>query len=255
MKEIAIVTGASSGMGREFAKTVKDNIDVDELWVIARRKESLEELKKEIDLPIKVLALDLSKEDSFEKIERLLQKEKKLIKLLVNASGYGKFEKTTNISTEDNIGMIKLNIEALTRMCLICLPFMKHGSKIINFASIAAFQPIPYINIYAATKSYVLNFSRALNVELEKDGINVMAICPFWTKTEFFNHAVTKNEIVKKYVAMYDPQKVVKKAWKDLNKKKEISVYGFNSHLQVMISKLFNHHFLMKMWLNQQKIK
>ncbi|MBR4230636.1 MAG: SDR family NAD(P)-dependent oxidoreductase [Bacilli bacterium] len=255
MKNIAIVTGASSGMGKEFATTVQDNISVDEMWVIARRKERLEELQKEVNIPLKVIALDLSIDESFKKIGDLLKKEKPSIKLLINASGYGKFEKITSISNEDNMGMIDLNVKALTNMCLTCIPYMQRGSQIINFASVAAFQPVPYINVYAATKAYVLSFSRSLNVELKNEGIKVLAVCPFWTKTEFFDRAVTENKVIKKYVAMYNSKDVVKKAWKDYKKGKDISIYGFNANLQRVIGKLLPHRLIMSLWLKQQKIK
>jgi hypothetical protein len=255
MKNIAIITGASSGMGKEFVLSLQENEKVDEMWVIARRKERLEELKKMVNIPIKTIALDLSDDNSFKKIDELLKKESPNIKLLINASGYGKFEKTTNISNEDNMGMIDLNVKALTNMCLTCLPYMKRGSRIINFASVAAFQPVPYINVYAATKAYVLSFSRSLNVELKNEGIKVMAICPFWTKTEFFDRAVTENKVVKKYVAMYDSKDVIKKAWKDYKKGKDISIYGFNANLQRAIGKLLPHKLIMNLWLKQQNIK
>lgn len=255
MKNIAIVTGASSGMGKEFAITVQDNVSVDEMWVIARRKERLEELQKEVNIPLKVIALDLSNDESFKKIGDLLKKEKPSIKLLINASGYGKFEKITSISNEDNMGMIDLNVKALTNMCLTCIPYMQRGSQIINFASVAAFQPVPYINVYAATKAYVLSFSRSLNVELKNENIKVLAVCPFWTKTEFFDRAVTENKVIKKYVAMYNSKDVVKKAWKDYKKGKDISIYGFNANLQRIIGKLLPHRLIMSLWLKQQKIK
>ena len=255
MKNIAVITGASSGMGRDFALTLEDNFSVDELWVIARRKDRLEELKNNIKIPIKTIALDLSDEKSFKEYEDLLKKEKVNVKLLINASGYGIFDKTTKTSYEDNIGMVKLNVEGLTSICLKTLPYMSKGSKIINFASVAAFQPVPYINIYAATKAYVLSFSRSLNRELKKDGIHVMAICPYWTKTEFFDRAVTKNKVVKKYVAMYNSVDNVKRAWRDLKKGKDVSQYGFIARGQVLLCKLLPHKLVMSIWLRQQKLK
>lgn len=255
MKHIAIVTGASSGMGKEFVKTIPDNVIVDEIWVISRTKSSLEALKEEVKVPIKVVDFDLSNEEEYSKLDKLLKKEKPNVKLLINASGFGKFEKTTNISMEDNIGMVKLNCEGLTRMCLMILPYMKKNSHIINFASVAAFQPVPYINIYAATKSYILSFSRSLNAELKKEGIHVMAICPYWTKTKFFDRAVSENTIVKKYVVMYDANDNIKKAWKDLKKGKDVSQYGFIAKAQVLFCKLMPHKLIMNIWLNQQKLK
>ena len=255
MKKIAIITGASSGMGKDFALTLEKHIKVDELWVIARGKDALENLKNEINIPLKIIALDLTDEKSFAIIENLLEEEKIEIKILINAAGFGKFEKTTNISNEDNIGMIKLNAEGLTRMCLASIPYMKKGSKIVNFSSVAAFQPVPYINIYAATKAYVLSFSRSLNRELKKDGISVMAVCPFWTKTQFFKRAVTSNTIVKKYVAMYEAKDIVNRAWRDLKKGKDVSQFGFIARSQVLLCKLAPHSLIMTIWQKQQKLK
>lgn len=255
MKKIGIVTGASSGMGKDFLKTLPDNIQVDEIWAIARDEKTLNDLSKEVNVKIVPLAYDLSNEESIKEIEEKLIKEKPEVKILINAAGYGKFEKTTNISYDDNIGMVKLNCEGLTSMCLITIPYMKKDSYIINFASVAAFQPVPYINIYAATKAYVLSFSRSLNQELKKDGIHVMAICPYWTKTKFFDRAVTKNVIVKKYVAMYNSIDNVNRAWRDLKKGKDVSQYGFKARAQVKLCKILPHSIVMKVWQHQQKLK
>lgn len=255
MKNIAIVTGASSGIGKKFATTLTDNVKVDEIWVIARSYENLEKLSIEIDVTIRPIALDLSNEKSYEKFKKILEDEKPNVKLLINASGYGKFEKSTKISLDDSIGMIKLNDIGLTAMCLMVIPYMKKDSNIINIASVAAFQPVPYINIYSATKAYVLSFSRSLNAELRNDGIHVMAVCPFWTKTKFFDRAVSKNEVIKKYVVMYEPDDIVRTAWLDLKKKKDISIYGFVAKSQRILSKLLPNKLIASIWLNQQKLK
>lgn len=254
MKKIAIITGASSGMGKEVALTLTKNYSVDEMWIIARDEKRLEEVASHISIPVKIVSMDLTKADEFDKYEKLLKKEQPEVKILVNASGYGKFEKTTNISEADNIGMIKLNCEALTRMCLKTLPYISKDGKIVNFASVAAFQPVPYINVYAATKAYVLSFSRALNAEVKKEEISVMAVCPFWTKTNFFKRAVSENEVVKKYIAMYESKDVVNRLWRDLKKRKDVSKYGFIARGQVLLCKLLPHKLIMKIWMNQQKL-
>lgn len=254
MKDIAIVTGASSGLGREFAKTITKNIKIDEMWVISRKKEELEKLVNEIDVPLKILPMDLTSDNNILKLEEELKKENPNIKLLVNASGYGKFEKTTKISKEDSLGMIKLNVEALTSVSLTCLPYMKKESHLINFASVAAFQPVPYVNVYASTKAYVLSFTRSLNAELKKDGIHAMAVCPFWTKTNFFNRAVSDNVVVKKYVCMYEISDNINKAWKDLKKGKDVSQYGFVARVQSLLSKILPHKLIMKIWMKQQSL-
>lgn len=254
MKNIVIVTGASSGMGKEFLLNIPSYFKYDEIWAIAREKNLLENLKDEND-KVKTFSLDLEKESSLNKIKELLEEEKPNVKLLINAAGFGKFEKSTNISIEDSLGMIKVNDMALTYICLICLPYMKKGASIINIASMASFQPLPYINVYSATKAYVLSFSRGLNSELKSDGIHVLTVCPYWTKTRFFDRAVEKNKVIKKYVVMYDPKDIISKAYKDLENKKEVSVYGFIANAQKALCKILPHKLVMKIWKKDQKLK
>lgn len=255
MKKIAVVTGAASGMGKEFAMTIKNNVKVDEVWAVDRNEEGLKELVKELDIPVKSLTYDLTKEESFTNYKTLLEEEKPNIVLLINAAGYGIFDSVKNTSYENNSGMIELNCLGLVKMTTLSIPYLNKGSKIINFSSMAAFEPIPYINIYAATKAFVLSFSRALNKELQKDGISVMAVTPFWTKTKFFARAVTENKIVKKYVVMYESEDVIAKAWKDLRKGKDYSAYGFITNFQIFLTKIMPHSFIMWFWMKQQKLK
>ena len=106
---IAVVTGASSGMGREFFKKLDENENLDEIWVIARRENRLNELKETAKTPVKVIALDLTNEESIKKYAELLKKEQPQIKILVNCSGYGKFGHSDIVSLEDSLGMIDLN--------------------------------------------------------------------------------------------------------------------------------------------------
>ena len=152
--------------------------------------------------------------------------------------------------------MMDLNCGAVLAMCQHSIPYMEKGAKIINIASVAAMQPIPYINVYGATKAFVLSFSRALNRELKKDGISVMAVCPFWTKTDFFERAVDeeKEKIVKKYIAMYTPQQIVNRAWQDLKKGKDVSMYGFKARGQALLVKLLPHKIVMSVWMKQQEL-
>lgn len=257
---IAIVTGATSGMGREFAVTVKEHFQVDQIWAIARDKEKLEALEKDAAIPVKTISLDLSKEESFEKIEQLLGEEKPEVALLINASGFGKFKFVMDTDYRENLNMIDLNCKAVLALCQITLPYMVDGGKILNIASVAAFQPIPGIDTYGATKAFVLQFSRALNQELKLQGrdIHVMALCPFWTKTKFFDRAIEEEgdlPVVKKYVAMYEAKDVVRGGWKNLLKGKDVYIHGFQAKLQAMGVKLLPHKVVMKVWVNQQKLK
>ena len=253
---IAIISGASSGMGRDFVIELDKQEVFDEIWVIARRKERLEELQSLVKSKIRVLAYDLTKMESIDEIDNLLKEVNPNIKYLVNASGFGKFAKSTDISMQDQVDMVDLNIKAMMLLTNISIPYMSKGSNIIQISSQSAWQPIPYINVYAATKSFVLHYSRALNVELKQKGIHVLALCPFWTKTEFFNHAVDKkNEVIKKYVCLYESKKLVKRALRDAKRNKDVSTYGFTSRVNVFLAKVLPHRFVMWFWMKQQKLK
>ena len=257
MKRISVITGASSGIGKKFVEMLETYDTFDEVWVIARRLERLEELKNKISFPIKTIPLDLTEEASFERYAFLLGEEKPEIVLLVNCSGFGKFCATLDTPLEDNLNMVDLNCKAVMAMCQLSIPYMKKGAKIINIASVAAFQPIPYINVYGATKAFVLSYSRALNREMKQRGITVTAACPFWTKTEFFNRAIKKNEntVVKKYVAMYVPEQIVKRAFRDAKRGRDVSKYGFVARFQMLLAKILPHSFVMSYWMHQQKLK
>ena len=256
MKNIAILTGASSGIGREFVKTLKDHMNVEEVWVVARSEDKLRALQDETPIPVKPVPLDLSDPAFIGKMQSLLRAEDPDVRFLLNASGYGKFDAVEKLSMEDDLGMIDLNCRALTAMTKLVLPYMHDGAKIIEIASVAAFQPIPYINVYGASKAFVLSFSRALNREVRKRGIHVMALCPFWTKTAFFDRAVRKDEeaVVKKYVAMYETSFIVDKAWKALARGKDHVVPGFKAKAQVALVKMLPHSLVMTIWMKQQKL-
>lgn len=262
MKRIAIITGASSGMGRQYAKTIKDNIEFDELWVIARRTDRLEELKKELDFPVKTISLDLSEKESYAVFQKSLEEEKASdnefsVTMLMNCSGYGKFGHVNDYEYDVYLNMINLNCSALTSLCRITIPYMKKGACIVNISSLASYQPTPYMNVYSATKAYVQSFSRALAKELKRFGIQVLTVCPYWTKSEFFNRAIdnSKEPVVKKYVTMYTVDQIVNKTWKDLRKKKELCIPGFIARAQVRLVKFLPVSFVMKTWMKQQKLK
>ena len=259
MNKVCVITGASSGIGKEFFNKIISDKDFsfDEFWVIARNADRLNALKELTDKPVRAISLDLSTEEGFDNYRQILEQEKPLIGLLVNCSGFGKFESVENIGYQANMNMIDLNVKGTVAMNILSLDYMQKGSGIINIASVAGYQPIPYINTYGASKAFVLNFTRALRLELKNKGIKVMAVCPFWTKTEFFNRAVDKqtDPVVKKYVAMYDPKDIVKRAIKNYKKNKAVSLYGTITKLQLMLVKLLPVSLVMKVWMGQQKLK
>ncbi len=252
---IAIITGASSGMGRQFVLQLSKAEKFDEIWVIARRKERLEALKSEVDAPIVPVPLDLTLPESYKVYENLLAEKKPQVSVLVNCSGFGKFGTYEQIPLSESLSMIDLNCKALVALTELTLPYMKEGSKIVELDSLSAFQPVPYLNVYGATKAFVLSYSRALNKEVKKRGIRVMAVCPGWVKTDFFDRATaTSDDAVTYFNILYEPEDIVRTAIKDLYKgKKDVSVHGLPVKGQILLVKLLPHSLVMKIWLKQQK--
>lgn len=249
--KIAVITGASSGMGREFVYAFDKSEEFDELWVIARRADRLEELQSRCRAKVRPIALDLGQRESFAAYSRLLDAEKPNIVVLVNAAGFGLFGVFEEMDCDRQLDIIDLNSRALTAMCHISIPYMTRGGRIVNMGSMSSWQPVPYINVYGASKAYVLNFSRALGVELKSKGIHVMTVCPGWIKTEFFSHAIHDNT-VNYFNRYYTAEQVVEKAVKDLKKGKKVSVLGFPERMQARLVKLLPTDLVMNTWCRQQ---
>lgn len=245
---IAIVTGASSGMGRETARQL-DKIyseGLDEIWLIARRTERLKQLASSLRHKSRILPLDLTDRKDLAELELSLNLSNPNIKMLVNASGYGILGDFKNSNITEQSGMVRLNCEALTHVTRLCLDYMRKGARIIQFASSAAFLPQPGFAVYAASKAYVLSFSRALNAELLSEGISVTAVCPGPVDTEFFKIAEKSgsNFDFKKYF-MKDEKEVVKQALIDSYHRRSISVYSFFMKALLIVSKLIPHELIL----------
>lgn len=254
MKNVIIITGASSGLGREFVRQL-DSFGVDEIWGIALQKDMEQEIADELKTPFKYFAWDLTLDESFNEYKKVLNSSKVNVKMLVNCSGFGKFGRFNEIPLEASSNMIDLNCKGLVKMTELTIPYMNEGARILEIASVAGFQPIPYIAVYGATKAFVLSYSRALNQELKQRKISVSCICPFWTKTKFFDRAkVTEHEVVSKYVVMYEASKVVQYALKKSMKRKEVIIPGFISRSQVRLVRMLPASWIMKIWLRQQKL-
>ena len=238
---IAIITGASSGIGREFAYQV-DNLNYDEIWLIARRYERLVEVKNNLKTKSKILALDLLDEESFLKIANELEFSKAKVGLLVNAAGIGYNDYFENLSLEKNKKTIDLNILAATQMIKVLLPFMAKNSVIINVASVAGFIPQPKFATYAASKSYLISLSRALNREFRDRKIHVATLCPNPVNTEF---GANNNSGIKK-LATEDISKLVAKTLKQAKYKDIITVHP-SAKFMLVISKIIPHSFIMEL--------
>ena len=250
--KISVVTGASSGMGRDFVKMLDKIETCEEIWVIARRADRLRELTSETGKRILPIELDLSLEESYEKYGEMLKAADAEVVALVNAAGFGKFGDFEGIPLKEQMNMIDLNCKALMAVTYITLEYMKEGSRVYQIGSLSSFQPVPYITTYGATKAFVLSFTRALNVELKKRGIKCIAICPGWVKTEFFDRAV-KDDTIKYYNKFFTSEEVVTRAVYDMYRGKDVSVCGASIRGQVLLTKLLPHKLVMKIWCKQQK--
>ena len=258
MKNIAIVTGASSGIGKEFFLSLNERAsNLDEIWVIARNQDKLLQLQSFTQIPLKILPLDLSHPSAIQVFDDALKADNPSIQYLICASGFGRFSAVEDDSAAILQNMVDLNCRSIVGITRTALPYLAKGSLTILIASVAAFQPIPYIATYGASKAFVLSYGRALNKELRKRGSRCLCVCPFWTKTAFFDRAITAGDtaIVKKYVAMYEPKQIVRRAWKDVKKKnRDVSICGFKAKGQVFLVKILPHRLVMKVWMKQQKL-
>ena len=249
--KIAVITGASSGIGREFVYAVDREYRFDEIWVIARRAERLEELKEKCRNPIRPVALDLASDADLAAYAALLEKEKPELALLVNAAGCGVFGPFEEKDLEKLLHSARLNALSLTAMCHMSLPYMQSGSSIVNMGSNSSWQPVPYQAVYGASKSYVLSLSRAIGRELRPRGVHVMCVCPGWIKTEFQQHA-SHDEYIRYVDRWYGPEEVAAQAMEDLKKKKTVSILGAPVRRQVRLVKHLPVDMVMDIWCKQQ---
>ena len=249
MKNIAIITGASSGMGKEFAVQVAQKYDFDEIWIVARRIENLEQIALDINQNnhfnvVKPVQLNLGDVAGVQKLKELLELENKdltkvesgiEIGLLVNNAGFGTYGPFQDTPVEEEMKMVELNCTSLTGLCGIALPYMKKGSVIINTSSLAAFMPLGNFAVYAATKAYVLSFSVALAAELKDRGIIVSALCPGSVSTEFAN--VASNGARKEVKGGIPPEGVVAQCLSRAFKGKMTSLYRLKWRVTAFMSR------------------
>ncbi len=182
---IGIVTGASSGIGRAFVRQLARTMDLDEIWLIARREERLKRLAEEVGAYCRPMPMDLTEGGSVLQVQEALEREKPEIAVLVCAAGFGKFGRAQDMTLEENDDMIALNCRAAVDVTRVCIPYLGQGSRVLEVCSCAGFTPLPGMNLYAATKAFLLRYTRALRWELSPRGVKVTAVCPCWVRTEF----------------------------------------------------------------------
>ncbi len=243
---IAILTGATGGVGGEYLDALKRE-KLDEIWIIARRRERLEALA-ESDARIRPLVLDLTEEESFGVIEKELKEKGACVKYLINNAGFGALGYFESVGCVKHTGCVDLNVRALTAMCSICIPYMKAGSGIINVASISSFAPNPRLAVYSATKAYVKSFSHSLREELKKRKINVLALCPGPMKTEFLSVAGIVDGASKTFDTLPStaPKKAAEGSMKALKKGRSVYTPGLLFKLYRVLSALIPHPVLVK---------
>lgn len=247
---IAVITGASSGLGLEYTKAVCNaRTELDEIWVIARRENRLQELKAELGEKIIPVAFDITDPQSVEDYSRLLNNKGATVKLLINNAGFGKLGDFDKLSLQENTSMVRLNCEAFTAMTAATLPFMDERSEIINSCSIASFAPNTRMAVYSSTKAYVMSLSRALRLELKKRKINVLAVCPGPMSTEFLAVANIEKGSSPTFdmLPRVNPRTMAVKSLKASRKRKAVYTNKIFYKFYRLLAKLLPHSIVMKM--------
>ena len=199
MSRIAIITGASSGLGVEFYKEIQKEA-LDEIWIIARREGRLNEIASQYGkIKTRVISMDITLSENVKSLKELFEAEKPDIRFFVNNAGFGMVGNLDEADYVKQGQMVDLNVKALTELSVIALPFMSRGSCLINTCSIASFVPNARMTVYSSTKAYVMSFTRALRYELRKKKINVTAVCPGPMSTEFLNVAGIEKGVSKTF--------------------------------------------------------
>ena len=248
--KIAIITGASSGLGEKFALEIdRSRADIEEIWLIARREDKLKELAQRLTKKVKTVSMDITNGDCLKEYSSLLSESGAEVGLLINNAGYGKIGNFDTLSPEDNGGMVRLNCEALTVMTALTLPYMKAGGEIINSCSIASFAPNTRMAVYCSTKAYVMSLSRALREELKARKINCLAVCPGPMDTEFLALAGIAKGTSRTFDTLprVNPEVMARKSL--IASKKGRAVYTNRVFFKFyrLIAKLLPHSIVMKM--------
>lgn len=249
-KRISIITGASGGIGKEFTKLMLLE-EVDEIWAIARNQEKLTDLQNELGDKVVAISKDLTNPSELHAIRKMLEEEKPIIAYLINNAGIAKMGSYKDFSIEEIEATIYINCNALAILCSLCIPYMGKGSRILNISSASSFQPLPYLNLYAATKAFGRSYSRSLNIELKAAGITATAVCPSWVDTDLLMKEINGKRI--KFPGIVSAEEVAIKALKDAKRGKDMSVCTLNVKFKHLLAKMFPQKTTMKTWVRQIK--
>lgn len=188
--DIAIITGASAGLGQAFFRSVVRRYSkLDQIWLIARRADRLQQLAQDSPVPVECLPLDLTQDGSYQAISERLAAEQPRVRILINNAGLGQLDDMVDSDVATQVRMVDVNCRGLTAVTTAVLPYMPRDSFVIQVASIAAFAPNARMTVYSSTKAYVLSLARGLRMEMKSRGVNVLALCPGPMSTEFLEKA------------------------------------------------------------------
>lgn len=256
MKKLALVTGASSGIGRELAYIHAENGH--DVIVVARSEDKLNDLKqqleKQFDCNVFVIAADLTSKEALENLFSQVDNLKRPINFLINNAGFGDFGEFLSSDIKFQEDMIELNVTALTKITRYFLPrLVETNGKILNIASVAAFQPGPMMSVYFATKAYVLSFSEALHQELKSKNVSVTVFCPGPTQSGFMDYSgMGESKLVKgrklpssKTVALY--------GYKAMMKGHSVVIHGFTYRLLTFFIRLMPRNLVASLALKLMK--
>lgn len=250
MQKIAIITGASGGIGQAFVQElIKETLD--EIWVVGRNEQHLLELKDKFGDKIKPICKDLTNSSDITSFSNLLKERNVLLCWLINNASIARMDASREFTSLEIEQTIDLNCKAPVMLSNICIPYMKNGSKILNISSASSFQPVPYINLYASTKAFERNYSRALHAELAPYGITVTAVCPSWVDTTMLTKEINGKKV--HFPGIVNAKRVALTAIKDAKKGKDMSICSFYVKCQHINVKLFPQKLTMKFWLHTIK--
>ena len=235
-----LITGASSGIGAALARRFAR--EGARLILIARRADRLAQLAQELSSPqrpVFVTVADLASADGYQRVLRTIAERDGGIDVLVNNAGIGEYGAFVAKSPDDDARMMHLNMDVLVRLTHVVLPAMleRRCGWILNVASMASFQPCPYMGVYGATKAFVLNHSMALREELRGTGVTVTAVCPAGVKTEFFDRGGFDDRRDQFLNIACEPDFVSEKAVNALRKQKAYVIPGTKNRLTVFIQR------------------
>ncbi|MDO5300673.1 MAG: SDR family NAD(P)-dependent oxidoreductase [Clostridia bacterium] len=254
MKSIAVITGASSGLGRAYAHALVTKVE--EIWAIARHEDALQALRAELGERIVPLPMDLTIRANLDVLRERLEREHPRIHYAIADAGFAKFCTYSDLSLGESLNMIDLNCGASVAAALLCLPYMDRGDYLLFVASQAAFQPLPCQNLYSATKAFVRHYARALNLELAPRGITATAVCPGWMRTHLYDRAIIgARKGTRRFPGMVSPEAVAKQSLRDAQRGRDMSVYGLRVKAEHMAAKLLPQRAMMRLFLAQQGIR